>query len=175
MFVCCICKNSESCDVKQLFKHFKEVHFLFDRYAKYVCCQGSCSRMYTDKCIFSKHLLLKHSDCISVLSPSIQTPTIPSIDMLLEDCHDDTQNPASEPPACKRPNLDIKGLAAKYVGQCKASTGTLQQASLMAKSCNSLVNVIVSDIEDDALQLKQLCTTDEQQVLVNTMLQKLEL
>ena len=174
MLVCFICKDSESCDAKQLFKHFKETHFLFDRYDKYVCCQGSCSRMYTDKFIFSKHLLLEHSDCISVAVPSISTPINPSSNAFPNDCHDKIHEMAIEPPVCKRPNLDIKGLAAKYIGQCKASTGTLQQASLMAKSCNSLVNVIVSDLEDDALQLKQLCTTDEQQTVVNSLLHKLE-
>jgi hypothetical protein len=125
MLVCFVCKDSESCDVKQLFKHFKETHFLADRYAKYVCCQGTCSRMYTDKFIFSKHLSLEHYNCISVPVPSISTPKNPGSNVLPRDCYDEIPEPANEPPLSKRPNLDIKDLAAKYIGQCKASTGTL--------------------------------------------------
>jgi hypothetical protein len=175
MFVCFVCKDSKSCDVKQLFRHFKEAHYLLDRYDKYVCCQGSCSRMYTDKFIFSKHLSLEHSDSISAPVQIISPPKSLISSALPNDCNDKIHESADEQPMCKRQHLDITGLAAKYIGQCKASTGTLQQASLIAKSCNSLVGVIISDLEDDALQLKQICSTNEQQTVVNSLLQKMEM
>jgi hypothetical protein len=44
----------------------------------------------------------------------------------------------------------------------------------MAKSCNNLVNVIVGDLEDDFVRLRQLCTTDEQQSIVINLLHKLK-
>ena len=142
MFTCYICKDSNSCNVKQLFKHFKDAHYLIDQHAKYVCCQGSCSRMYNDKFSFGRHLTSVHSDRTSEQPVSKSPRQNTDTDVQPSHNQDDTQS-VSELPISKKPKLDIKDLAAKYIGQCKARTGTLQQANLMAKSCNSLVALLL--------------------------------
>jgi hypothetical protein len=50
----------------------------------------------------------------------------------------------------------------------------LQQANLMAKSCNSLVDLIVNDITQDVESIQQLCQTDEQQKAVSSLIEKLK-
>lgn len=179
MLTCFVCKLSLFSDVKQLFKHFKNAHWIIDQNAKYICCEGSCSRMFNDKYRFGTHLVSFHSDCISA-SESVASDSLHSnaaITAQLEKVESEEELQSRKRDDCHKPQpkmrkLEVKTVAARYIAECKSRTATLQQATLMAKSCNSLVDFIVSDIADDVEQLTHSATV-AQHAVIEKLLEKL--
>jgi hypothetical protein len=70
----------------------------------------------------------------------------------------------------KTSKLDVKNLAARYMAECNSRTTTLQQAAVTAKSRNSLVDVIVTDIAEGVEKIKKICVLEEQQADVDNLL-----
>ena len=174
MLTCFVCKDRKSCNVTQLFKHFRDAHWLVDQHAKYVCCESNCSRMFNDKFRYGKHLTSFHSDCLCDVEPSSAASCSLAISCAQSEQCNVTCNAANnQDPVSNSEKLDIKNLAARYLADCKSRTTTLQQAALMAKSCNSLVNVIVTDIAEHVDRLKKICVTDEQRDNIDVLLNKL--
>jgi hypothetical protein len=62
--------------------------------------------------------------------------------------------------------------AARYLAACKSGTATLQKAHVMAKPCNSLLDLVLTALVEDLTNIKRLCTTTEQLSAVDNLLTK---
>jgi len=179
MVTCFLCKWDTCNSVKALYRHFKETHALFKQHAKYVCCEGQCSRIFDDKYTFGRHIANQHPDSLSTNSV-FQEPvsgTLWNVDhkescTACGDNDSDASDGEHEEPATKTPKV-LKDIAAKCLAECKSGTCTLQQAKLASKCASDLADFIVSDVTADVEALGRMCTSPEQQTAVSNLLNKL--
>ena len=178
MVTCFVCKDCTFCNVRSLFKHLKDVHFLYKRHAKYVCCESQCSRMFDDKYTFSRHITQQHpesiSDDVTPVAQSTNVPTTPeqaSSSTVVHKDSDDSDSAVEQPSNARKL---LKDIAAKCLAEIKSGTGTLQQAQLMTKVSTDIVNFIMEDIAGDIESFASVCQTDEQRAAMTALHAKVE-
>ena len=70
MLVCSLCKKTVASTLKDLHKHFKVYHALFERYDRYTCIQNGCHSAFGDKYTFRYHMISYHNNCIDNINQS---------------------------------------------------------------------------------------------------------
>lgn len=149
MLTCFMCNKDVSSDIKGLYRHFKDVHSLIGRSAKYVCCQGQCFRSFTDRYVFGRHLEQQHSDQLSKAANRTSATECSDLSKHTEIMDADEEMPVDEAPAIhqsKSSKIVFQQMASKYIAECKSKTTTLANAQQMVNVCSSLIEFIVDDL-----------------------------
>lgn len=143
MLVCFVCNANVGCHLKNLFLHLKNLHGIKNRNAKYTCRQGMCCRSFSEKYVFSKHIMNNHKQDIEdeTSSTSIYNTAV-DVDENASGMLVATNEVVIEP----HTELDIMELAASFISEAKSRVTSLSNVHAIVLSCKNMFAHIMDDL-----------------------------
>lgn len=166
MLVCFVCNEEVATCVKKLFEHFKLAHGIHEQYDRYICCQGHCSRTFSNKYTFGRHIDKVHSCDISApnsVSDVLPDPVTPrftgNVGIDVAGASQSNESDVGSEPAAKarktiKGTLDIRELAAHFICEAKGHISTLSSIQSVLAACKNMFELIIDDIATDLASLK---------------------
>lgn len=136
----CMCRLGS---IKDLLNHLKRAHGIYERKDRYRCCEGQCARTFSDKYVFTNHLVTNHAASEIVTTTTSYAPS-GTVDSYLS-ADDDEEVGLNLDTDVPQP-LALKDLAHKFILKAKARMTSLDNVQYMVGACADLVEAIVSDL-----------------------------